>query len=382
MRSSALLSLLPLAAATPFKRAPLLTRDNAEEGKYIIVMNQGAQTSSISSVVQSISAEADHVYNTIGGFAASLTEKEVETLRNDPNVAYIQQNGKASIFATQQNAPWGLARLSNRQPGSTTYTYNENAGDGVCVYVVDTGIDIKHPEFEGRATWVAAVNGDINEDDHGHGTHCAGTVGGKTFGVSKKSKLFAIKAFDASGDGSDASMIAGMEKVIEDAPTRDCPNGVVVSMSFGGDKSEAVNAAGKALVDAGFFGAVAAGNGDFLGRPLDAGTVSPASEESLCTVGATDKNDKTAYFTNYGKVVDIFGPGVDVLSAKPGNGSQTMSGTSMATPHIAGLGAYFLSQGTPAKGLCEHLQSISLKGVISAVHNSTVNYLAQNGEAA
>uniref|UniRef100_A0A8H7NJL0 Peptidase S8/S53 domain-containing protein n=1 Tax=Bionectria ochroleuca TaxID=29856 RepID=A0A8H7NJL0_BIOOC len=383
MRSSLLLAALPLAVASPVRQAPLYTRDgeDAIEGKYIVVMKAGAQVSSVDSAVGSIAANADYVYNNLGGFSASLTDAEVESLRNDPSVSYIQQNAKASIFATQENAPWGLARLSNKSPGSTTYTYKEGGGEGVCVYVVDTGIDIEHPDFGGRATWVATVFGDVDYDDHSHGTHCAGTVAGTQYGVAKKASLYAIKAFDGTGDGSDASMIAGMEKVLEDAPNRDCPNGVVVSMSFGGGKTQAVNDAAKALVDAGYFAAAAAGNGDFLNRPIDAGTVSPASEVSLCTVGATDSEDVTAYFSNYGSVVDIFGPGVSVESDIPNGGTGVKSGTSMATPHIAGLGAYFLSQGKAASGLCEYLQSIALQGIISDVRSGTVNLLAQNGEA-
>lgn len=177
-------------------------------------------------------------------------------------------------------------------------------------------------------------------------------------------------------------MIAGMEKVIEDVPNRNCPNGVVVSMSFGGGKTQAVNDAAKALTDAGYFAAAAAGNGNIFGIPIDAGTVSPASEPSLCTVGATDSNDVVASFSNYGAVVDIFAPGVGVLSDIPNNGTGTKSGTSMATPHIAGLGASFLSQGQSAAGLCEYLKGIALSGVISGVRSGTANLLAQNGLAA
>ncbi|CAH0023160.1 unnamed protein product [Clonostachys rhizophaga] len=387
MWSSIILTALPLVAATPVKRAPLLTRDASEviEGKYIVVMNGGSQVSAVNNAISSIAADADYVYNNLGGFAASLTDAEVDSLRNDPSVAYIEQDAKAQIFATQENAPWGLARLSNKAPGSTTYTYADGAGAGVCAYVVDTGIDVEHSDFGGRATWVANVINSATTDDNGHGTHCAGTIAGSTYGVAKNATLYAIKAFNAAGGGSLTTMIAGMEKVIEDAPSRNCPNGIVVSMSFGvNSKSQSVNDAGKALVDAGYFGAVAAGNGDPNNgnSPIDAGGVSPASEVSLCTVGATDSEDATAYFSNYGTVVDIYAPGVNVLSDVPGGGTGTKSGTSMATPHVAGLGAYFLSQGQSASGLCEYLQGIALKDVISDVPSGTKNLLAQNGQAA
>lgn len=176
-------------------------------------------------------------------------------------------------------------------------------------------------------------------------------------------------------------MIKGMEAVIDDVPNQDCPNGVVINMSFGTDKSEAVNDAAKALNDAGYFAAVAAGNGDLLGNPQDAGDFSPASEPSICTVGASQKDDEVASFSNYGKVVDIFAPGVDVTSTIPGGKTEEMSGTSMASPHIAGLGAYFLGLGKSADGLCDYLKDIALEGVIGGIRNGTVNLLAQNGEA-
>lgn len=289
---------------------------------------------------------------------------------------------KASIFATQEDAPWGLARLSNLEPGSTTYTFDEASGQGVCAYVVDTGIDLEHTDFEGRATFVATFVDDIEIDDHGHGSHVAGTIGGRTYGVAKQASLFAIKAFDSQGGGSAASMISGIDAVAEDAPSRDCPNGIVVNMSFGASSViQSVNDAAAALATAGYFPAVAAGNGNIFSQPIDAGGVSPASEPSVCTVGATDSNDSTASFSNYGEVVDIYAPGVDVLSAAPGGGSTTKSGTSMATPHIAGLAAYFLSLGESASGLCEFLASVALEGVISDVPSGTVNLLAQNGEA-
>lgn len=178
--------------------------------------------------------------------------------------------------------------------------------------------------------------------------------------------------------GNSASVIGGLNFALGDAPNRDCPNGVVVNMSLGGGFSQATNDAAGSLVDAGFFVAVAAGNGNIFGIPQDAANSSPASEPKVCTVGASDSSDRVASFSNYGAVVDVFGPGVAVLSTWIGGATRSISGTSMASPHIAGLGAYFLGLGEPAVGLCDYIRELSLEGVISGVRAGTANLLAQN----
>lgn len=170
-----------------------------------------------------------------------------------------------------------------------------------------------------------------------------------------------------------------MDYVITDAPKRSCPKGVVVNMSLGGGFQQAMNNAATAIVNAGLFLAVAAGNGDRFGNPLDISTQSPASAEAACTVGATDSSDRVASFSNYGRLLDIYAPGVSVLSTRTGGGTATYSGTSMATPHIAGLGAYYLGLGvTTPSNLCQYMISQALTGVISGVPSGTANRLAQN----
>ncbi|KAJ3527125.1 hypothetical protein NM208_g10858 [Fusarium decemcellulare] len=380
---AALIALLlaEAAAASPVKRASLYTREGREalEGKYIVMMKNSDSddpTRILNTAVESIAADPDIVYKKLGGFAASLTKEEIEDLRNNPNVAYIQQDSRVKIFATQQNAPWGLARLSNKSPGSMTYTYDDSAGDGVCAYVIDTGIEINHAEFEGRAEFVATFIDDVTTDDHGHGTHCAGTIASKTYGVAKKASLYAIKAFDQYGFGAESLMIASMDKVLEDAPNRRCPKGVVINMSFGSLPSQALNSAARALVDAGYFAVAAAGN-----SAQDASTGSPASEPSICTIAASSINDTAASFSNYGSLVDLYAPGVDILSTWIGGRTNTISGTSMASPHAVGLGAYFLGLGRSASGLCEYLQSIALEGVLDDVPRGTKNLLVQNDQS-
>jgi subtilisin family serine protease len=168
-------------------------------------------------------------------------------------------------------------------------------------------------EFEGRASWLANFADNSDTDGQGHGTHCAGTIGSKTYGVAKKTKLFAVKVLDDNGEGTNSGVIAGMDFVVKDSAGQVCPKGIVVNMSLGGENSKTVNAAAAAIVKAGLFLAVAAGN-----EAADASTSSPASEKSVCTVGATTIDDELAQYSNFGALVDILAPGTDIKSTWPG----------------------------------------------------------------
>lgn len=178
----------------------------------------------------------------------------------------------------------------------------------------------------------------------------------------------------ANNDSFSAGVIGGMEFTITDAASQDCPNGVTVNMSLGGGYSAAINDAAEAIVDAGLFLAVAAGN-----SAADASTFSPASAPGACTVGATDSSDGFAYFSNYGELVDVLAPGVDVESSVPGGGTDSYDGTSMASPHVAGLAAYLLGTGASVEGLCETIAGSALEGVISGAPSGTPNLLINNG---
>ncbi|KAI0481492.1 subtilisin-like protease PR1K [Xylaria cf. heliscus] len=384
MRSAAILAALPLALAVPSKRdapAPLLKPRNGNviQGKYIVKMKSSSGVDILEAHKNLVASNVDFTYNShqFTGFAASMTEEEVEALQNMPDVEYIEHDAIVKAYATQSGADWGLARLSNTSPSSSTYTYDDSAGEGVCAYIVDTGIDVDHPDFEGRATFASNQVDNDDTDGNGHGTHVAGTIGSKTYGVAKKVSLYAVKVLGADGSGTNSGVIAGMDFVVSDAPDRDCPKGVVVNLSLGGGVSSAVNAAAANVVSAGHFMAVAAGN-----EAEDASNSSPASEPSVCTVGATDKTDALSYFSNFGKLVDILAPGSDIESTWPGGKTNTISGTSMASPHVAGIGAYFLGLGvsTP-EDLCDYIASKAQTGAISGVPSGTTDGIIQNGEA-
>jgi subtilisin family serine protease len=229
-------------------------------------------------------------------------------------VAYLEKDGiahtleSASSTTTQSGATWGLGRISHRKAGSTEYGYDSSAGTGACAYTIDTGVYAAHPEFQGRAKQIKSYTG-VNTDDNGHGTHVAGTIGSKTYGVAKNVQIYAIKVLDAGGSGAWSDIIAAIQYAVTDSKTRSCPNGVVVNMSLGGGFIQSVNDAVAAAVNAGLFFGVAAGND---GTNFD--STSPASEPKAFAVGASDNTDALASFSNYGATLGVIAPGVDILS--------------------------------------------------------------------
>lgn len=302
---------------------------------------------------------------------------------------------------TELNAPWGLARISHRDTlGFGTfnkYLYSDGAGEGVDAYIIDTGTYIDHVDFEGRAHWgKTMIPGDDDKDGNGHGTHCSGTIGGKKFGVAKKVELYGVKVLSAGGSGSMSDVVKGVEwaalahaKSVKDAKDgkRKGFKGSVANMSLGGGKSVTLELAVNAAVDHGLHFAVAAGNDN-----ADACGYSPAAAEKAVTVCASTLSDQRAYFSNFGKCTDIFAPGLNVMSTWIGSkyATNTISGTSMASPHICGLLAYMLSLAPSSdsayavadispKQLKEAILHIATKGALGDVPSSTPNLLAWNG---
>nr|ABL74286.1 cuticle-degrading serine protease [Dactylella shizishanna] len=315
-----------------------------------------------------------------GGFDAAT----LQDILKSPEVAFVEQDAVIKLNAEQTDSTWGLDRISHKD-FSTPYTYaydGATAGAGVTVYVIDTGIRITHDEFKSsngtsRASFGFNAFNDGNTDGNGHGTHCAGTVAGKTYGVAKNAKVVAVKVLNASGSGTNSGVIGGMNYVAQQGT----PNSVkVASMSLGGSKSTAINNAVNSMYDANIAVVVAAGN-----ESQDAANVSPASAAKAITVGAIDSANTIASFSNYGSILDVFAPGVNVLSSWTGSdtGTKTISGTSMACPHVAGLAAYYVSLSglKTSAAVADKIVSSAITGQVKGNIRSSPNKIAYNGNA-
>ncbi|ODQ77573.1 hypothetical protein BABINDRAFT_9919 [Babjeviella inositovora NRRL Y-12698] len=343
-----------------------------------------------------------HIENAVSGYMGHFLPQTIEMIRRHPAVAFVEKDSyvKAINYDTQADSPWGLARISHREPLSlgsfNKYIYDTDGGEGVTSYIIDTGINVNHEDFEGRAKWGATIpQGDADVDGNGHGSHCAGTIGSKHYGVAKKASLVAVKVLRSNGSGSMSDVVKGVEyaanahlKAVKE--NKKGFKGSTANMSLGGGKSPALDLAVNAAVKAGIHFSVAAGNDN-----ADACNYSPAAAENAITVGASTIGDYRAYFSNYGKCVDIFAPGLNILSTYIGSNlaTATLSGTSMAAPHVAGLLSYFLSlqpgadseffeasSGVTPAQLKKNVIAFGSKNVLDDIPNDgTPNILIYNG---
>ncbi|THA82595.1 S8 family peptidase [Streptomyces sp. A0592] len=364
----------PLAgAATPAEGTVHgLGAPGAVDGSFVVILDASANKEDLA---KKYGGKLERAYGSkVNGFSASgLTEKEAKRLAADPAVGTVVQNKRFTINETQEKPPsWGLDRIDQAATaGDQKYTYPDGGGEGVTAYVIDTGVRTTHKDFGGRATsgFDAIDNDETADDGNGHGTHVAGTIAGTSHGVAKKAKIVAVRVLDDNGSGTTEQVVAGIDWV-----TQNHSGPSVANMSLGGGADEALDAAVKRAIDAGVSFAVAAGN-----ESSDAGQGSPSRVPEALTVASSTEDDQQSDFSNFGSVVDLYAPGSEITSAwnDSDTGVKTISGTSMASPHVAGAAALYLAanpSATPADTAAA-LTGAATKGAIKNPSSGTENKL-------
>jgi len=376
----------PGGAATPTRSglAPLRVAEDGIPGQYLVTL-QAMPAGGVSIFADDFKIKPLFVYGSaMLGFAAQLSQTQVSQLRQSALVSEVEQDRRIQVFPEKRvaqvpgkagraaAASWGLDRIAERRPTGPVTAIKAD-GHSVTAYIIDSGIEFSHPEFGGRAVLGSDQIGDgrNGRDCNGHGTHVAGTVGGATTGVAKKAKLVAVRVFDCVGESANSTVIAGIDWV-----TAHAKKPAVANLSLGGPYSNAVNASLNALADQGVFPAVAAGNSN-----ANTCLVSPASARGAFTVAATDEQDHKASFSNWSNCVDINAPGVAIHSAYLDGGYADMSGTSMASPHVAGIAALYKDAfgDKPTTTVANWLLDNATMGIPSDAVSGTPRLLAYTG---
>ncbi|MFE5482514.1 S8 family serine peptidase [Streptomyces sp. NPDC056527] len=315
-----------------------LGAEGAVAGSYVVLLDEKADKGELA---KEYGGTLRRSYDSaVNGFSVNgLSETEAKRLAADPAVAKVVQNKKFSINATQTDPPsWGLDRVDQAETaGDKKYTYPDKGGEGVTAYVIDTGVRVSHEDFGGRAAdgFDAIDNDNTAQDGNGHGTHVAGTIAGTAHGVAKKAKIVAVRVLDDNGSGTTEQVVAGIDWV-----TKNHQGPSVANMSLGGGADPALDDAVKKAIAAGVTFGVAAGN-----ESSDAGQGSPSRVQEAITVASSTEDDQQSSFSNFGSVVDLYAPGSEITSAwnDSDTGTKTISGTSMATPHVVGAAAVYLA---------------------------------------
>ena len=331
----------------PADAGPAPVHGTSASDRYIVVFDKGSSRASVRAAkdqAREKGAQVHHTYtNALDGFAATLSNAALDQLRRNKHVSFIEADRPVSVSDTQSPATWGIDRIDQRnRPLNNSYTY-QRSGAGVKAYIIDTGMRRTHSEFSGRATsGYSAINDGRGTDDcHGHGTHVAGTVGGETYGVAQDVSLVAVRVLDCQGNGTDSGVIAGIDWV---TGNHSAGTPAVANMSLGGGASSALDTAVSNSIVDGVTYALAAGN-DYGANACNS---SPSRVAAGLTVGSTTSTDARSDFSNIGSCLDLFAPGSNITSSWIGSdtATNTISGTSMATPHVAGAAAVYL-QGNP-----------------------------------